>query len=118
MVNFYNLSARQVAGISLFRFDFFATAPDMRSITPVDYDLDGGFAIIPFVGAEMMRLIWCRFRPFNDNGLQTNFQLRDIMPICPGYDEREWDATRGELGEGRKDPQGRVIPQKPRWMIG
>ena len=41
----------------------------------------------------MLGLICCRLWPFNDNVIQNDFQLSYIMPIRPGYDERERDAT-------------------------
>ena len=93
MTYFYDPATSAVTGNGFFRLDFFTTAPDVRNISPLNYDLHCIFAIIGFVGAEMMGLIRCRFRPFNDNGIQNDFQLSYIMPICPGYDERERDAT-------------------------
>jgi hypothetical protein len=93
MSKFYHPSARPVSRNSLLRGDFFAPAPDMRGITPVDHDLDCRFASITFIGTEMLRFIWRRRRPVDDQGIQNHFQLSDIMPIGPGDDEGEWGAT-------------------------
>ena len=64
MTNFYDPATSAVTGNGFFRLYFFTTAPDVRNISPLNYDLH------------------CIL-----------FQLSYIMPICPGYDERERDAT-------------------------
>ncbi len=93
MTYFYDPATSTVNGNGFFRLDFFTTAPDVWNISPLKYDMHCIFAIIGFVRAEMMGLIRCRFRPFNDNGIQNEFQLSYIMPICPCYDERERDGA-------------------------
>jgi hypothetical protein len=59
MTNFDNPSACTVAGNVFFRFDFLAAAPDMRDVIPVDHALACRFAIIAFVGAEMLKIVFC-----------------------------------------------------------
>ena len=93
MANLYDPTTSAVAGNGFFRLDFFAAAPDVRDIAPVDYALACRFAIIAFVGAKMMGLIRCRLWSFNDNIIQDDFQLSYIVPIRPGDDDRERDAT-------------------------
>ena len=75
-----------------FRLDFLAAAPYMRDIVPVDYALVCRFTVIAFVGAKMLKLV-CRWLwSLNDNVIQYGFQLSYIMPISPGYDDRQRDA--------------------------
>ena len=44
MAYFYDPTTSAVAGNVFFRLDFFTTAPDVRSISPLNYDLDCIFA--------------------------------------------------------------------------
>ncbi len=57
MTYFYDPATSVVTGNGFFRLDFFTTAPDVWNISPLNYDLHCIFAIIGFVGAEMMGLI-------------------------------------------------------------
>jgi hypothetical protein len=92
MADFYDPSACTVAGNSFFRLDFLAAAPYMGDIVPVDYALVCRFTVIAFVGAKMLKLV-CRWLwSLNDNVIQYGFQLSYIMPISPGYDDRQRDA--------------------------
>jgi hypothetical protein len=50
------------------------------------------FAVIAFVGAEMLKLVCCWFWPLHDNAIQDGFQLSYIMSIRPGDDDRQRDA--------------------------
>jgi hypothetical protein len=76
-----------------FRLDFLAAAPYMRDIVPLDYALVSRFTVIAFAGAKMLRLV-CRWLwSLNDNVIQYCFQLSYIMPISPGDDDRQRDAT-------------------------
>jgi len=93
MTNFYNPSTCTVTGNDFFRLDFLATAPDMRDIIPVDYALVCRFTVIAFVGAEMLKLVCCWLWSLNDNAIQYGFQLSYIVPIRPGDDDRQRDAT-------------------------
>ena len=76
-----------------FRLDFFATALDGRNIAPVYCALACRFTIVAFVATKVLRLICCRLWSFNDNVIQDGLQLSYILPIRPGDDERERDAT-------------------------
>lgn len=93
MANFYDPAPSTVTGYVFFRFDFFAAALDVRDIAPVDCALACRFTIIAFVAAKVLRLICCRLWLFNDNVIQDDFQLSYIVPIRPGDDDRERDAT-------------------------
>ena len=92
MTNFYNPAAGTIAGDSFFRLDFLATAPDMGDIIPFDYALVCRFAVIAFVGAEMLKLVCCWLWSLHDNAIQDGFQLCYIMSIRPGDDDRQRDA--------------------------
>jgi hypothetical protein len=93
MANFYDPSACTVAGNGFFRLNFLAAAPDVRDIFPVDYALVCRLTVIAFVGAKVLKLVCVRLWSFNDNVIQDDFQLSYIMPIRPGDDDRERDAT-------------------------
>ena len=92
MTNFYNPSTCTVAGNDSFRLDFLATMPDMGNIIPVDNALVCRFAVIAFIGAEMLKLVCCWLWSLHDNAIQDGFQLSYIMSIRPGDDDRQRDA--------------------------
>jgi len=93
MTNLYNPAASTITGNGLFRLDFLATAPDVGNIIPVNYTLVRRLTIIAFVAAKVLRLLCRRLWSLNDSAIQDDFQLSYVVPIRPGYDDRQRDAT-------------------------
>ena len=76
----------------LFSLDLFAPLSHMGNVSSFYHGLVGRFSRIPLVGAEVLRDLFLIGR-VDDDLVQNQFQLRDIMPICSGHDERQRDTT-------------------------
>jgi hypothetical protein len=57
-------------------------------------DLQCGLAAICSVQAQMLGAALGRNLTLDHNGRKNLLQLRDVMPVRPGHDERQGDPTR------------------------
>lgn len=85
----YYPSASLIARVVSFLLNFFATLLYMRSVMTLLDSLLRRFSRVSFVGTQVLIGV----RTLDDNPIEDVFQLTDIMPVCPGYDYRERDAT-------------------------
>ncbi len=56
-------------------------------------DGERSFAVVACVGAQMLVAPLRRLDPLDHYGREHRLQLRDIMAVSPGHDERQRDAT-------------------------
>ncbi len=65
----------------------------MRDVAVRLDDFQGATASMAGVGAQMLAATNARRLALDHDGLQHCAELRNVMPIRPGHDERQWDAT-------------------------
>jgi len=77
-------------------FEFVGLLPtpsDMGDVAVLFDDRQGGSAGVASVSAKVFASPLGWQRSLDDDGLKHRRQLRDVVPMGAGHDERQWDAT-------------------------
>jgi hypothetical protein len=67
---------------------FFQAAFDFWNETPYYHRFQDRFAGVPFIKAQVLGVVEYT-RAFNDDGIRQGFKLRYVVPVSPGYHQRQ-----------------------------
>ena len=88
-----NLTSSLLVGMALPGLLLLRSTGDMRNIAMPLNDLQRGLATISGIQAQMLGATLRRHLALDHDGRQDGVELRDIMPVRSGHDERQGDAT-------------------------
>ena len=77
------------AGVGLLLLDLLPALLDMRDVVSLFDRLLCRLPGVPLVGAQVLPALGT----VDDNGIEHPLQLADVMPMGPGYDDRQRDPT-------------------------
>ena len=80
-------------GMALLGSLFLFAADHMRNVTVALDGLQRRLATVPGIQAQMLGAALGRNFALDHDGRQHGIELRDVMPIRSGHDERQGDAT-------------------------
>ena len=93
MADLNNPSPGLLVGVPSLGTLFLRATDHMRNVTVVLDDLQRRLAAISGIQAQMLGAALSRHLALDHDGGQDRVELRDIMPVRSGHDERQGDAT-------------------------
>ena len=82
-----------LAGMALLGFLFLRTTGHMSNVAVSLDDSQRWLATISGIEAQVFGTTICRHLSLDHDGRQDGVELRDVMPVRSGHDERQGDAT-------------------------
>ena len=93
MADLNNPTSRFLSGMPLLGLLLLGATGHMRNVVMALNDLQRRLAAISGVQTQVLGATLSRRRALDPNGGQDCVQLRNIMPVRSGHDERQGDAT-------------------------
>ena len=93
MADFHDPATGLLAWMALFGPFLLRAADHMGNVAVAVDDLQRRLASISGIQAQMLGATLRRHLALDHDGRQDGVELRDIMPVRPGHDERQGDAT-------------------------
>lgn len=93
MANLNNPTPGLLSGMPLLCLLLLRATGHMRNVAMALNDLQRRLAAIAGVKTQMLRTALSRYFALDHDGRQDCVELRNIMPVRSGHDERQWDAT-------------------------
>ena len=93
MADLYDPAPSLLAGLSLLGFYFLRATGHMGNVAVCLDDAQRRSASIPSIQAQMLGSAVCGRLALDHDGVQDGIQLRDVITIRSGHDERQGDAT-------------------------
>ena len=88
----YYPAAGAFASFALEFLSFLAPCPNMCCEAKLGHDVPHFLKVIPFVETEILRSIWCGYRPFDHDALQRGPHQLHVIAIGAGHGQSERDA--------------------------
>ena len=82
-----------LGGVALELTGLLSTAFDVRDVAMGFNDVERRFAVVARVGTQVLVAPLRRIDPLDHDGLKHRLELRHIMAMGSGHDERQRDAT-------------------------
>ena len=93
MTDLHNPAPRFLSGVALLGIVLVGAARHMRNVVMAIDDIERRVATIAGIQAQMLGAAPGRHFALDHDGRQNLVQLRHVMPVRPGHDERQGDAT-------------------------
>ncbi len=93
MADLNNPTSGFLFGMSLLCLFLLRAAGHMRNVAVALNDLQRGLSAISSIQAQMLGATLSRHLALDHDGRQDGVELRNVMPVRSGYDERQGDAT-------------------------
>ena len=93
MTDLNNPASSLLAGMTLLGFLLLRATGHMRDVAVALNDFQRRLATVSGISAQMLGLTLKRHLAFDHDRRQDGVELRDVMPVRSGHDERQGDAT-------------------------
>lgn len=93
MTDLHNPTAGFLSGMPLLGLLLLRAAGYMRNVAVTLNDLQRRLSAIPGIKTQMLGATLGRHLALDHDGRQDGVELRNVMPVRSGYDERQGDAT-------------------------
>ena len=93
MADLNNPTSGFLSGMPLLRLLFLRATGHMRNVAVAFNDLQRGLSAISGIQTQMFGATLGRHLALDHDGRQDGIELRNVMPVRSGYDERQGDAT-------------------------
>ena len=93
MADLHNPSPRLLAGVPFLGIVLVRAARHMRNVVVAIDDIERRVAAISSIQAQMLGAALRGHFALDHDGRQHLIELRHVMPVRPGHDERQGDAT-------------------------